>query len=84
MVKYSFLEVDAGWFFGRNFGSVSFEITAAQTLMNKKELKKWIEKNEMVIKNNVFLIGECQKEIEFSKKIIEEIKKIIPDDELPE
>ena len=46
--------------------------------MKKEEIEEWIKKNEKAIKINTLLIEQAQKEIEFGKKIIEEIKKITP------
>ena len=48
--------------------------------MTKQELEKWIERNEKTLNHNLLLLEECQKQIDFSKKIIEEIKKIKPDE----
>ena len=48
--------------------------------MKKEELKKWIEKNEKSIKNNEWVIKQAQEEIEFGRLILEEIKKIEPED----
>ena len=46
--------------------------------MEKKELLFWIKRNKDAIKQNEFVIKTAQAEIEFGKKIIEEIKKIKP------
>ena len=48
--------------------------------MKKEELQKWIEKNAKIIEGNEYLIKQAQEQIEFGKKIIEEIKKIKPED----
>ena len=48
--------------------------------MTKQELEKWIEKNEGSIKSNTFTRDKCQEEIDFARQIIEEIKKINPDE----
>ena len=48
--------------------------------MKKEQLQKWIEKNERIIKNNENLIQQAKEEIEFGRLILEEIKKIKPEE----
>jgi hypothetical protein len=48
--------------------------------MKKEEIEKWIKRNQDGIDQNRLLIKSAEVEIEFSEKIIEEIKKIKPEE----